>query len=471
MKLLKLWFGLAEPVSRRAYAVSGVALFAFKFAVDSWIVHAATGQMWTPWSYLNPSWNLRMAPLQSGADPALSLFFVLGLWSVPFMWIGFSMTMRRAVDAGLSPWTGLLFFIPVVNYVVMLTLCLRPSRWGPADSWSPREGPTPPERLSQTALRAVVAAAAGGGIGLLLLLLSASVVRSYGSALFVGGPFVMGLVTAFLFNRVRPQPIAATAAVVVLCLTLVGGALLLFAIEGLLCILMAFPIALVEALLGALFGSALALGVQRARGSLAGAVLMLPVILVVDAAAPPPRERHVVTSVDVSAPPETVWNHVVGFAELPPPHELIFRLGIAYPTRARLLGRGVGAVRHCEFSTGPFVEPITVWDPPRRLAFDVTRQPPPMHEWSPYRHVNAAHLLDDTLRSRRGEFLLLPLPGGRTRLLGTTWYVIDMAPGSYWRLWSDMLIHRIHSRVLAHVKALAEAEALGQAQAWHARER
>jgi hypothetical protein len=31
-----------------------------------------------------------------------------------------------------------------------------------------------------------------------------------------------------------------------------------------------------------------------------------------------------------------------------------------------------------------------------------------------------------------------------------------MWPAGYWRLWSDAIIHRIHVRVLTHVKHLAE---------------
>ena len=38
------------------------------------------------------------------------------------------------------------------------------------------------------------------------------------------------------------------------------------------------------------------------------------------------------------------------------------RAGLAYPMRARIEGSGPGAVRYCEFSTGPFVEPIVTWD-------------------------------------------------------------------------------------------------------------
>jgi hypothetical protein len=53
-------------------------------------------------------------------------------------------------------------------------------------------------------------------------------------------------------------------------------------------------------------------------------------------------------------------------------------------------------------------------------------------------------------------YTLSPLPGGRTRLAGTTWYEHRMWPQAYWRWWSDFLIHRIHARVLEHVKDLSE---------------
>ena len=123
--------------------------------------------------------------------------------------------------------------------------------------------------------------------------------------------------------------------------------------------------------------------------------------------------------------------------------------------RATISGRGVGAFRHCEFSTGPFVEPITTWDEPRRLAFDVVEQPHPMHELSPYRTLHPPHL-DGFFRSRQGQFLLTPLPDGRTRLEGTTWYTQKLWPASYWQRWTDYLVHTIHRRVLNHIQAEAE---------------
>ena len=60
--------------------------------------------------------------------------------------------------------------------------------------------------------------------------------------------------------------------------------------------------------------------------------------------------------------------------------------------------------------------------------------------------------------AKAGEFRLTPLAGGRTLLEGTTWYQNRVWPESYWRAWSDGIVHRIHMRVLRHVKRLAEEE-------------
>ena len=59
--------------------------------------------------------------------------------------------------------------------------------------------------------------------------------------------------------------------------------------------------------------------------------------------------------------------------------------------------------------------------------------------------------------SRRGEFRLVPLPGGGTRLEGRTWYEVEIFPQAYWQPWAEALIHRIHHRVLQHVKTLSES--------------
>jgi hypothetical protein len=158
---------------------------------------------------------------------------------------------------------------------------------------------------------------------------------------------------------------------------------------------------------------------------------------------------------DINASPETVWKQVIAFTEIPPPTEWLFRAGIAYPIRAEMIGSGPGAERHCIFSTGAFVEPIQVWDEPRQLKFSVTSNPPAMQEWTPYRHIEPPHLRG-FLASEGGQFFLTPLPDGGTRLEGTTWYQHGLWPAAYWHVWSDVIIHRIHMRVLRHIRDEAE---------------
>jgi hypothetical protein len=80
-----------------------------------------------------------------------------------------------------------------------------------------------------------------------------------------------------------------------------------------------------------------------------------------------------------------------------------------------------------------------------------------MQELSPYHNVSPPHL-ESSLRARRGEFRLVQLSGGRTRLEGSTWYELSIMPSAYWHHWADRLIHRIHIRVLEHIKRRSEAQ-------------
>jgi hypothetical protein len=158
----------------------------------------------------------------------------------------------------------------------------------------------------------------------------------------------------------------------------------------------------------------------------------------------------VTTTLDIPASPETVWEATIAPSRLAPPSDLAFRLGIAYPRGAWIEGAGLGATRYCDFSTGRLVEPVLIWQKPVTLRFQVTANPQPMQEWTPYAHIHPAHL-DGFLVSRQGQFRLIPIPGG-TRLEATTWYQHNLWPAEYWRWWSDEIIHRVHRMVLGHIR-------------------
>lgn len=170
--------------------------------------------------------------------------------------------------------------------------------------------------------------------------------------------------------------------------------------------------------------------------------------------------RSVTSSIEINAMPETVWKNVTAFPQLKNPTEFIFKTGIAYPISATINGNGIGAVRHCNFSTGSFVEPIKIWDEPKLLKFSVDEQPAPMKEIS-FFDVEPNHLHGYWI-SKEGQFKLIRLPDGRTKLEGTTWYTNKIKPGFYWTIWSDFIVHKIHDRVLKHIKTQAETEIPGQ---------
>lgn len=317
-----------------------------------------------------------------------------------------------------------------------------------------------PIRLATSALGSAVAAVLATTIvAVASIYLGANLLELYGFALFLGVPFCLGLVATLIYGYREQRGLGECIGVAAMAVGFASVAVMIVAIEGAICLVMAAPLTLGLAILGALVGHALQWR-RRPRPPFVGAIVLLaPALLGVESFdAREPRLHAVTTSVVVAAPAEVVWRHVVSVQPLPPPTERLFRLGVAYPTRATISGSGVGAVRRCTFSTGDFVEPITVWEPNHRLAFDVLEQPPPMRELSPYGEIHPPHL-DGFLRSERGEFQLVRLPDGGTLLRGTSWYRNRMWPERYWRLWSDALIHRIHERVLDHVAALAERDA------------
>ena len=277
----------------------------------------------------------------------------------------------------------------------------------------------------------------------------------YGWTTFVLVPVLLGGIASWTFRAesgARGAGLGALGAAAAAC------SLMAFKVEGLICVMMALPLVMPLGALGGWMAYLVERAASRTRGI--AMLLMLPLppgSILWDVEARPPV-YEVRTAIEITAPAERVWKHVVTFSELTAPSEWYFRAGVAYPMRARIEGSGAGAIRYCEFSTGPFVEPIEVWDEPRLLSFRVTKSPAPMREWSPYGDLTTKHL-NGYLISEHGEFRLVPLPNGRTLLEGATWYQHGLWPAEYWRWWSDAIIHRIHLRVLTHIRTLAENDA------------
>jgi hypothetical protein len=278
--------------------------------------------------------------------------------------------------------------------------------------------------------------------------------QDYGIALFVFLPCLIAAFATVIYGYQRDVSFWQSYYVGLLAHLVAAVLLLVFAMEGMICILMAAPFIALLSILGTSIGYAI---LNKINDHAVLSILLLtftvPLVAFIEKDSPPTL-TSVSTSIEIAADAQKIWEHIIEFPALDKPDELLFNMGIAYPTGAVIEGRGVGAVRHCNFTTGSFVEPITTWQPPYLLQFDVLEQPAPMRELS-FWQVDAPHL-HDYFVSKRGQFKLTPLPNGNTLVEGTTWYYHDISPEFYWHIWSEYIIHKIHHRVLTHIKKVSE---------------
>ena len=469
-RFARLW-SPSGTVTRGTYAIVGLLGFTLKHNLDRFVASFGFHRHWGVFNYWVPVRDVARVT-QLPRSEAVFLATMVAL-SLPFIWLGVSMTIKRLRSAGLSPQLVALFFLPFLNLLFFLVLCLLPEKQVSRGPWPAPSGTIDPLANqssfpgTRTSISRILPEGAVGSaavsllvtipVGLATAWLGTQILRNYGWGLFVALPFAMGFTAALIYGSRQPRSAGAQIGVACLSVVLLGVALMGLAFEGLICIAMVVPLAIPLAALGGVCAYAIQKN-RRYDSPAFVAVLLLftPGVEWLEHTIARPSPVFVVRStIEIEAPPEKVWDKVIAFTEIPAPTEWMFRAGVAYPIRAEMFGRGPGAERHCVFSTGAFVEPIQVWDAPHRLKFSVTSNPAPMQEWTPYPRVNPPHL-HGFLISEGGQFLLTRLPNGGTRLQGTTWYRHGLWPSAYWKLWSDQIIHRIHLRVLRHIREEAQ---------------
>lgn len=272
-------------------------------------------------------------------------------------------------------------------------------------------------------------------------------------------PLATGFVAGFISRRAgRSSGHSVGAAICTLAavMTMLGFA----AMEGVACMLMAALPALILGALGAIVGHLVAGRTSLSEGRMQSAAwLVLLAMAGGERLAPPsPLEDEVSSVVTIDATPAEVWAQLKDIRGLPEPKETLFVLGVAHPLETYVEGEGgVGARRVCRLSTGDMPELITVWKPGEELRFKVLETPAPMKEAALLgREIDAPHL-HGSYASLEGGFRLEALPDGRTRLTGTSRYLLNLAPATYWNLWTREIVAQVQLRVMNHVKARAEA--------------
>jgi len=278
----------------------------------------------------------------------------------------------------------------------------------------------------------------------------------FGFAIFAGIPFATGVSSGVILRRSGGSFGQAVAA----AMSLIGAVILILCgllMEGIICVVMAAPIGAGLAFLGVVGGYFLTRNKTTDGRLQSAAWLAIVAIVGIEGWTPPaPLEDTAKSEIVINAPAARVWAELHSIKDLPPTDNLLFRYGVAHPTGTATLGEGVGAARVCKMSTGEMPEIVTVWKPGQELRFKVLSTPPSMRELGLFgQTIDAAHL-HSAYASLDGGFKLESLPDGRTRVIGESHYLLNLAPASYWNLWTGQIVRMVQRRVLEHVKTQAE---------------
>lgn len=443
-------FTFAGKLRAPAYALSAVPIFLSQhvlvLAVFKWFGRTLPLDFWFA---VVP---LRMLATLDQASPLVVILAVAFMLAVALALA--SLSFRRASDAQIDEWIAAYAIAPIIQIPVILALCVWPSR-------ARAEPPAATGHLA-AAHPAWIAVAFGvvAGIGLTLaaVVVGALVFRAYGFGMFVMSPFVIGATAGFFGNRSGDLGYARTNKLVMGAALLGGIALVGFALEGVVCLVLAAPLGFGVAFLGGLMGRAIALRTQRSARSTLSAAALLPLAFALDSVLIATISFDTVESIDIGASPAMVWSSIVQMEPMTEAPALPFRLGVAYPLGGKIVGEGVGALRYGEFSTGTATERVTEWVPERMLAFDVIEDMPSMIELSPYEHVHSPHIRG-YFRTTRTSFEIVPRADGGSTIVERTSHELKLEPAFYWLPLARFVVHANNARVLGHIRRAAEAKA------------
>lgn len=388
-------------------------------------------------------------PATRAHDATWSAVTLLGAvgFHLAMSWVQAMLAFRRAADGGLWRGWAALAIVPWIQVPVVAVFALLPTR---------ETDPAEPTADGADWSAATVGVIFGALLCVTVVAVGALALGTYGWGLFVLSPLLVGFTSAHIANR-GPLASPSRARWAAASAIWIGGLLLIaFVLEGVICIIMASPLAVFMGWIGAELANGLERLEPGKRPQGLVSVAVLPLVFALEVALPPLATIETRQSIEIAAPPAAVWRTLVGGDPIEGRLALPFRLGVAYPVSATLEGEGVGAIRRGVFSTGEALERVTEWAPERVLAFTVVSDPPSMRELSPYREVHAPHLTGGYFHTTRTRFELVPLAGGGTRVVEETAHELRLDPVLYWLPMARWVVDANNARVLESIRVVSE---------------
>ena len=150
----------------------------------------------------------------------------------------------------------------------------------------------------------------------------------------------------------------------------------------------------------------------------------------------------VITQMHMSASPETVWNHVMLYEEVPGRAPFLLRTFLPRPIHTEGDKTCVGARVCCVYSDGNLIKRITTADPPHVLQFEVVEQ---------------RLGIEDCVLTVGGSYRISSC-GDASDVTLITNYQAYWHPRNLWRRLEGALVRQLHSHILRGVCAAVAPE-------------
>jgi hypothetical protein len=143
----------------------------------------------------------------------------------------------------------------------------------------------------------------------------------------------------------------------------------------------------------------------------------------------------VATRAHFNASPETVWNRIMFYEEVPGHPPFLLRTLLSHPVRTEGDKTRVGATVQCAYSGGDLIKRITTVEPPHFLQFEVIEQ---------------CLGIEGCILTLGGSYQIY-ICGGATEVVLITNYQAYLRPRYLWRPLEALLVSQLHGHILRGV--------------------
>lgn len=273
------------------------------------------------------------------------------------------------------------------------------------------------------------------------------------------GPVVMGILTIRRASAQGPVPVWQWIVLpwVSVIVTFLGAAI--FLLEGSICLVFAMPFALFGATIGGVICGLLTRYQNHLSRTTTACVALLPLLLapIETRLTAPTQTRTVESEILIHASAATVWHNIERVPAISP-GELhttwAQHIGFPRPVEATLSHEGVGGVRHASFERGLlFIETVTAWEPPHRLAFSIKADTAHIPPTTLDEHVTIGGRYFDVLD---GEYRIEQLSNGDVLLHLTSHQRLSTNFNGYAGLWTDGVMQSLQTSILQVIQHRCE---------------